>query len=271
MSQGNLVSQVDGLITRESGPWIKRKHYYLKEYIKIFTTGMGNKWAGRLTFIDLFAGPGRCLIERTKAEEEGSPILALQYPFGKYIFVEESPALMEALKQRCANSPKKDSVVFIENDSNKSIHEVVGQMPSGNLNLAFIDPTDVDIHYETIKVLSQCPNGVDLLMNIQYGMDIKRNFKIYRGQGEVSKLARFMGTDFDLSRLKKPSDVVEFYKIRIGELGYKTVEFRDIAVKNTKNAQMYFLLFASKHPTGLKFWREISKKDEQGQLEFPYN
>ncbi len=271
MSQGNLVSQVDGLITRESGLWIKRKHYYLKEYIKIFTTGMGNKWSGRLTFIDLFAGPGRCLIERAKAEEEGSPILALQYPFGKYIFVEESPVLMEALKQRCANSPKKDSVVFIENDSNKSIHEVVGQMPSGNLNLAFIDPTDIDIHYETIKVLSQCPNGVDLLMNIQYGMDIKRNFKIYRGQGEVSKLARFMGTDFDLSRLKKPRDVVEFYKIRIGELGYKTVEFRDIAVKNTKNAQMYFLLFASKHQTGLKFWREISKKDEQGQLEFPYN
>ena len=77
--------------------------------------------------------------------------------------------------------------------------------------------------------------------------------------------------DIDLTKLKEPRDVIEAYKTRIGELGYKTVESRDIAVNNMNNAQMYFLLFASKHPTGLKFWKEISKKDEQGQPDLFYN
>ncbi len=232
--------------------------------------GMGKKWSG-LTFVDLFAGPGRCLIEKTEVEEDGSPLIALQYAFSKYIFVEESSDLMNALKARCSKSPKKDSIVFIPGDSNRSIQNVVKQMPAGNLNLAFIDPTDIDIHFEAIKILSKHVNGVDLLMNIQYGMDIKRNFKIYRGQGEISKLARFMGTDFDLSKLKDPRDVIREYKLRIGGLGYQTVEFRDITIRNTNNAQMYFLLFASKNPTGLKFWKEITKKDDQGQQELFYN
>ena len=270
MSKDLIFSNIDGLPVRPSGIWIKRKHYYLKEYAKIFTVGMSKKWSGRLTFIDLFAGPGSCLIDNT-VHEDGSPLIALQYPFSKYIFVEQIPELMDALRNRCARSPKLSSIAFTQEDSNISINNVVAQMPSGNLNLAFIDPTDIDIHFETIKTLSSVQNGVDLLMNIQYGMDIKRNFKIYRGQGNVSKLARFMGEDFDLSKLKEPRDVIEAYKARIGELGYKTVEFRDITVRNTNNAQMYFLLFASKHPTGLKYWSEISKKDEQGQQEFFYN
>ena len=262
-----ILSNIDGLPVRPSGIWIKRKHYFLKEYAKIFTIGMGKKWSGRLTFIDLFAGPGRCLIEQSGLELDGSPLLALQYNFSKYIFVEETSELLNALKKRCANSPKINLIEFIQDDSNGCINNIVDRMPSGNLNLAFIDPTDIDIHFETIKAFSRVPNGVDLLMNIQYGMDIKRNFEVYRGQGEFSKLARFLGTDFDLSKLKEPRDVIEAYKSRIGELGYGTVEFRDITVHNSKNAEMYFLLFASKHPRGLDYWEKITKKDCQGQGE----
>ena len=263
-----IISKIDGLPLRPSGIWIKRKHYYLKEYAKIFTTGMSKKWEG-LTFLDLFAGPGRCLIEGS-TPEDGSPLIALQFPFSAYIFVEECDVLMDALQKRCVGSPKIGSIAFIQKDANKNIGDIIEKMPQNHLNLAFIDPTDIDIHFDTIKALSGLPTGVDLLMNIQYGMDIKRNFKTYRAQGEISKLQRFLGMDYDLSRLKRPHDVIEVYKARISELGYKTVEFRDISVRNTNNAEMYFLLFASKHPTGLKFWTEISKKDEQGQQEFFY-
>lgn len=267
MSPQLVLSKIDGLPVRPSGSWIKRKHHFLKEYAKIFTTGMGNKWSGRLTFLDLFAGPGKCLIEKNGLEEAGSPLIAVQYPFGKYILVEESKVLVNALRKRCCQSPKFDSIAFIEGDANQVIDDVVGKIPSGNLSLAFIDPTDIDIHFETVKALAGLDNGVDLIMNIQYGMDVKRNFVRYRGQGVASKLQRFMGMDFDLSTLTEPRDVIEAYKVRIGELGYKTVKYREIPVKNSNNAEMYFLLFASKHPRGLDFWEKITKKDEQGQEE----
>ena len=57
MKNISLVSKIDGLAIRESGPWVKKKHYYLSEYAKILTIGMGKKWSN-LTYIDLFAGPG---------------------------------------------------------------------------------------------------------------------------------------------------------------------------------------------------------------------
>ena len=57
------------------------------------------------------------------------------------------------------------------------------------------------------------------------------------------------------------------YKTKISQLGYSTVEYKDIEIRNTKNAPMYFLLFASKNPKGLEFWSKITNKDETGQYE----
>ena len=40
-------------------------------------------------------------------------------------------------------------------------------------------------------------------------------------------------------------------------------------MKNKKNAPLYRLLFASKNPLGVKFWREVTKVDADGQLALP--
>ena len=48
----------DGLPMRCVGPWSQEKHYYLKRYIDIFTTGMRGKFV--LNYVDLFCGPGVC-------------------------------------------------------------------------------------------------------------------------------------------------------------------------------------------------------------------
>ncbi len=53
----SYISSIDGLPVRDSGPWIQRKYFFLKRYMDIFTRGMKAKWQGRLSYIDLFAGP----------------------------------------------------------------------------------------------------------------------------------------------------------------------------------------------------------------------
>lgn len=65
MSQNQFISKIDGLISRPSGSWIKKKHYYLNEYAKIFTRGMRKKWP-HLIYIDLFAVLGVVLLRRVK-------------------------------------------------------------------------------------------------------------------------------------------------------------------------------------------------------------
>lgn len=227
---------------------------------------MKKKW--QLTFIDMFAGPGRCLIEIQNIEEEGSPLKALQYDFSKYIFVEESPLDIEALRTRCKSSPKLLQIDFIPGDCNKFIDQILQKIPKSSLGLAFIDPTDIEIHFETIGKLAAHQHGIDLLMIIQFGMDIKRNFRLYREQGDMSKLGLFLGSNVDWNKMKDPRDAIELYKENIGRLGYSTVRFKDIEVRNRKNVPLYFLLFASKHPRGLDFWEKITRKDESGQMEF---
>lgn len=252
-----LNSKVDGLSIRPSGPWIDRKHFFLRRYADIFTRGMKRKWA--LTYIDLFAGSGRCLVTGRSNEEEGSPLIALNYEFDKYIFVEESGDDFAALKKRCAKSPKLSRIEFIHGDCNAVANKVV---PAG-LSLAFVDPTGIDIHFDTVRILTQS-RKVDLLMNIQFGMDIKRNFQLYLQKKNGSPLDLFLGGNVDWKCIETPTDVIELYKNRIQQLGYRTVEYH-IVVRNTKHVPMYFLFFASKNPRGLDFWKKITKKDESGQ------
>lgn len=258
------ISNVDGLIVRPSGPWIDRKYFYLKRYADIFTKGMGKKWNRDLTYIDLFAGPGRCLIESSGQERDGSPLIALNYQFSKFIFIESDKDNMVALRQRCKKSPKFPQIGFLEGEC----HEVIQRVQPSGLSLAFIDPTDIDIPFDMLATLSR-GRQMDLLLNIQFGMDLKRNFKLYLKQGGASKLARFLGGDWQGSKMDEPRDALELFKRRLNEkLNYKTVEFKDVGVRNYgRNTLMYFLVFASKHPRGLDFWKKITTRDETGQME----
>ena len=261
-----LTSKIDGLIVRPSGIWIRQKYYYLKRYLDIFSKGMKNKWSGNLTYLDLFAGPGRCLIEAVNKEEDGSPLIALQYDFKKYVFIEESKELLEALKARCKNSPKFDRIEFIEGDCNNVADKIISHVDPAGLNLIFIDPTGIDLHYKTVERIVKAKRA-DVLINVQFGMDITRNFIAYKQKCDNSKLGLFLGSNVAWDKINNPRDAVKLYKERIKELGYQIVEFKDITIRNTLNAPMYFLLFASKNPRGLYFWKEITKKDPSGQLE----
>src|SRR5438105_3002721 len=86
----------DGLLARKSGEWAKRKHYFLGNYCGITSKAMHDKW--RLVYLDVMAGPGRCKIKDTGEEFPGSPLVALEHAFDKYIFIEESPELVAALR-----------------------------------------------------------------------------------------------------------------------------------------------------------------------------
>lgn len=226
---------------------------------------MGKKWGGAgLTYVDLFAGPGRCLIESNGQERDGSALIALNDEFSKYIFIESDKDSLAALRERCKKSPKFSQIEFLEGDCNAVAQRI---RPEG-LTLAFIDPAGLDITFDTLSALTQ-GRQVDLLLNIQFGMDLRRNFKRYLKEGGASNLARFLGGGWEGSKMDSPRDALELFKRRLNEkLSYNTVQFKDVGVRNYgRNTLMYFLVFASKHPRGLDFWRKITTKDETGQLE----
>ena len=65
--------------------------------------------------------------------------------------------------------------------------------------------------------------------------------------------------------------LMDLYKSKLRTLGYQEV-FRDDEIGDEplmrnaeKNAPLYRLLFASKHPLGENFWRAVTRRDVHGQ------
>ena len=141
MTQTELVTFAsDGLPARLTGQWVHGKKYYFCRYLDIMTHGVGRKWQGKLAFVDLFSGPGRSIVRGSQEEVYGSPVLALNYEFARYIFV-DIPEVLACLKKRLAGHPKFSQIAFIEGDCNEVIEEIRFASPADHLTLAFIDPT----------------------------------------------------------------------------------------------------------------------------------
>lgn len=99
-------------------------------------------------------------------------------------------------------------------------------------------------------------------------MDALRNWATYYDSNPESSLDKFLGTDrwrkyFDRAADRRAQVLRELYQQQLESLGYKHFEFE--AVQNSRDVDIYKLLFASKHPAGLKIWKGISRVDEGGQ------
>lgn len=264
----------DGLPARLTGQWVLGKKYYFCRYLDIMTHGVGRKWQGKLAFIDLFSGPGRSVVRGSQEEVDGSPVLALNYEFARYISV-DIPEVLSCLKKRLAGHPKFSQIAFIEGDCNEVIEEVRFSSPADHLTLAFIDPTGLQIRFRTIQRLVQ-NRSVDLLMTLQFGMGIRRNLKQYI-KAEGAKLTAFLGN----AEWRKDADeggsdsqvlrrIKDRYLVHLRELGYLPVRDREIDIRNDQNVLLYFIAFASRHPLGGKFWREAIKIEWTGQRQMNY-
>lgn len=263
-----LYSMHDRLLVRKSGEWAKRKHHYLKNYCGITTVSMRNKF--KLIYLDVMAGPGRCKIEETNEEFPGSPLVALDYDFAEYIFIEDDQESAKALTQRVAQHPKADKVKIVSENWTKVLE-------SGNLNfdnsalvVAFVDPTGISqVPLISIKKLAKSPR-IDLLVTIQYRLGIVWNVPQYwKSKTGETALDNFLGNK--KWREWKDKEPAEFGRLAVEHFcdefqkqeGF--IGARHVSVPE-KNPLYRFTLF-TRHSRGEDFWLKILKTDETGQRE----
>jgi three-Cys-motif partner protein len=273
---------LDGLITRPSGSWASVKLDYLRRYIDIFETSMRSRWPQR-NYIDLFAGPGKNTIKGTGEILLGSPLLSLitRYPFTRYYFADLDTNNLKALRLRCTASSHCNLVQTYNENANKIVLTVVAkirQLSPRSLNLVFLDPEGLELEWNTVAQLGTL--RCDLIIHYsQQGLS-RYIGKAYE-TNEETIVDRFIGTDVwrDIyaSWQNKPRrtgvhrELMDLYKDRLKSLGYQDVKQSDEImseplVRNTKrNAPLYRLIFASKHPLGDEFWEKITNRDIHGQ------
>ncbi|MCI0555593.1 MAG: three-Cys-motif partner protein TcmP, partial [Anaerolineae bacterium] len=203
-------------------------------YIEITNISMKDKpWKDRY-YVDLFAGPGKNKIGNSIVL--GSPLIALttQIPLTQYRFNEKSAKIATALKQRVAASPQKAHTEIYQKDANEAVKDICEEIKArdlvkdglwSTLNVAFLDPEGLELHWETVAHLAEIAK-MDLIINFSTN-GIIRNY----GAGNYDVINRFFGTDEWMKiyrREKNPTfrrrALIDFYRGRLREFRYNIID-----------------------------------------------
>jgi len=258
------VTGIDGLPVLVVGQQALDKHFFIERYMNIFTTGMKGKWS-KLVYIDLFAGPGKCALASSADEQDGSPLLALKtkYPFTDYFFNDREPLFAEALEARCA-AFTGGVVTVLKDDCNAAATLIARSIPPGSLCLAFVDPFNWEIKFESLADLTR-QHHVDLIITF-HSANIKRAAD-YNPAG----LQEFFGdprwkAQYDVARASRQGTraLLDCYESSLRGVGYPHVRDQ-VCIKNSRGIPLYRLVLASKHPRAPEFWDKISARDRGGQ------
>jgi three-Cys-motif partner protein len=277
-----MLLAADGLPARSAGPWTNEKLGYLKKYAAAFTGAMSKKW-GRLVYIDLLAGPGRDVIEDTREEFDGSPLIALNVRphFHKLFLGDASPEHVQILRQRIP-AEHFGRVDLRPGDCHERMRVVLRELTRGTLGLAFVDPEGFEVRFELFRQLAQAP--VDILFLFPTG-GVTRNLRLFALRQkspmdglieqwrELPSARRASGgklTAGEEASLKK--SLVSEFRERMRAIGFAEQDRDDPALVNAKRSILFHLLFFSRHKAGLTIWKKIKKigPDEQRTLGLTY-
>ncbi|WP_404421932.1 three-Cys-motif partner protein TcmP [Thalassospira australica] len=276
MSQINKIIEADdGLPASGVGTWVSEKHNYLQRYLDISRAARNKFLSGRAqsaTFVDLFCGAGRAKIRNTEDWVDGSAVAAWKIslaggaPFTAIYIADINPTLRSA----CAERLRKLGAPVIELEGNaieaaKKYAEVVN--PYG-LNFAFIDPFSLGtLNFEIIRTLSKLKR-IDMLTHFSK-MDHQRNLEsnLSSEKSEFDNLVPGWREKIDQNRplTQIRRQIFELWRDMVAEIGMDpSIDVK--LITGSKNQHLYWLLIVAKHKLALKFWKEASGSEPQGNF-----
>ena len=264
-----LVTASDGLPALSVAQHAKDKEYALTNITNIFTQAMKNKWPGRLYYVDLFSGPGLCVVRDSEQEVVGSPIIAALVPFTHYFFADEDHRCIDALKERVARLNLSDRHFhYYTGEADETIARILKDLPPRNasLGLALLDSWAWDFSFDNLKKLSR-NRRLDILINFNVG-DMKR-----RWSEPSSRLDSFLNLTTDHREFfntgargfPDAGTLLEHYEEELRKIDYSHLAY-DKPVKNSNNTPLYHMVFGSKHQLGKALRDAVSTKTASGQF-----
>lgn len=282
----DVVSVLDGLAVRCVGEWAYKKIYFLLQYFDIFSQGMKKHFAGKLNYVEICCGPGRCIIREQQEEIDGTSLAVVNHPnlrlLSSAVFLDRNPLAAEVLNLRIAQigqQHRASAQVANYNDANQVV-AALARIPRDGLSLVFIDPTDCSVPLATIRAVVTALGRADLIVTFPIGTDFNRNavsailhpeqFAVLR-----SKYESFLGSEefflnpevIEAAKRKAHARLRdrfrEQYRASLAQLGYQYFE-------NRRVKHYYDILYATRHERGLDFWRKAQTygPDNQKSLDF---
>jgi len=267
----------------EIGYWSEVKLDIIKEYAAAYSRILvaQDKPSLHHLYIDAFAGAGMHVSKATGQFVPGSPLnaLAVEPPFREYHFIdldEQKVAALEGLAQ------ERSDVRIYRGDCNRVLlDEVLPRARWENYRraLCILDPYGLHLDWEVIVEAGRM-RSVEIFLNFPV-FDMNRNV-LWRDRtgvsaGQTRRMNRFWGDESWKAVAYKPAPQTELwgppaeekatneaiaaaFRNRLQEVaGFRNVP-TPVAMRNTQNAIVYYLFFASNKPVAEGIVRDIFAK-----------
>lgn len=250
----------------EIGPWSEVKLEIIRKYAQAYSTILAKQPGFSHFYVDGFAGPGVHLSRTTREWVLGSPLNALNVepPFKHYFLVDLDGERVGALRELMGDRP---DVTPLQGDcTEKLLSEVFPKIryEKRERALCLLDPYGLHLDWRVVEAAGRA-RTTDLFLNFPI-MDMNQNV-LLRDRSRVkprqaTRMTAFWGDASwidliyspsrqeslfgDLSLQKASNDVVvNAYRDRLKKVaGFREVP-RPMPMKNSNNAVVYYLFFAS--------------------------
>jgi three-Cys-motif partner protein len=207
----------------EIGYWSEIKLDIIKDYAAAYSRILSSQKKPSLyhIYIDAFAGAGKHISKKTGTFVLGSPMNALlvEPPFREYHFIDLDRQKIASLEEIAGS---RQDVQIYHGDCNHVLLEKV--LPNAEYKdyrraLCILDPYGLHLNWKVIHTAGQM-RSIDIFLNFPVA---------------------------DMNRMEKVSNekVAEAFRKRLNKVaGFRNVP-EPIAMRNTQNAVVYYLFFAS--------------------------
>lgn len=260
----------DGLRAEVIGGWALEKHERLRKYVDICRATRAGYDRSGSAYLDLFCGPGKAQVRSTGQVVDGGAVAAWKTsveggaPFTSMHIADLDPLNVSACETRLRDLGCKRIYTYVGKAA-ATVHEVVRALPRSGLNLAFLDPYGLmPLPFSVMETLAKV-RRMDLIIHVSQ-MDLQRNIRLYASDERLEAFCPGWRDSVDLNQKDTIVRAALFaaWQARLESLDY-TVSGVE-RVTSDKNVPFYWLVGASRHKLGNKFWREIRQVQPQREL-----
>ena len=266
------------LVFDEIGYWTEVKLDIIKQYATQYSKILSNQTNPQLhhVYIDAFAGPGKHFSKDKKDFVPGSPqiALAINPPFKDYYFIDINRAKLEELKKIASGHA---NVHILEGDCNeKLITDVFPNVRRNNYRrgLCLLDPYGLHLNWEVIRTAGEM-ESIDMFLNFPVA-DMNRNV-LWRNPdnvdpAEINRMNAYWGDEswrevayntqrnlFGMPVKEENETIADAFRKRLMDVAKFSYVPEPLPMRNSKNAVVYYLYFASHKPVALNIVNHIFK------------
>lgn len=250
----------------EIGEWSEAKLDIIRKYGYAYSVIMNDPKRNYIhhAYIDAFAGSGTHISRATGQFISGSPVNALNIspPFEEYVFIDKDPGTVRALREVAGS---RSDIRVYEGDSNDLLlKDVYPTMTFEKYRraLCLLDPYGLDLRWEVIETAGRMKT-IEIFLNFPI-MDMNRNVLLSDASrmdaGQIARMNAFWGDDswrpimyeqqenlFGVEEVKIGTnhDIAAAFQNRLKEKARFAYVPEPVVMRNSRNAMLYYLFFAS--------------------------